>query len=230
MTAHQPWDAAIAGLAAWHTQADRAAAHSALSFLEPELRRCLPSDLGSAFRPEEREDLLADFLRKLLERPLPDAIEHPRAYLTRAFRNHSISALRARQKHAVAVSLTWDVPDDGPGTGALADSADDREERASLWSHLDTLPIADRVALKLVHAPTHLTGPEQDWLAERSGLTPVTLNTRLATIHTAHDAMELFEPPDDTHATDRRRRMERFRRRRARALTKLREAWTGEAP
>lgn len=178
MTVDDPWHDAIAGLQAWHTSRDRAAAHRAISFLEPEMRRCLPADLGGAFRPEEREDLLADFLRKLIERPLPSTVEHPRAYLRSAFRNQCISSLRARQKRQPAVSLTWDVPDDGPSAAALADEAEERRARSTVWSHLDALPIPDRVALRLVHTPTGLSPTERAWLAERSTLGPDVLETR----------------------------------------------------
>jgi len=88
--------------------------------------------------------------------------------------------------------------------------------------------MADRVALKLDHSPEWLTDEEIRWLSKRAGLGISDLwkainEANNTAANKMHALTRLFDPCEDdaNDPESRRKRMERFRRRRARAREKL---------
>ena len=98
------------------------------------------------------------------------------------------------------------------------------ERGRQLRAALQRLEIADRIVLKLDHAPELLEDDEVRWLADRAGMEPATIWQAVTSAEDVHDLTRVFDPQDDNPSDpqDRRKRMERFRRRRARARDKLR--------
>jgi RNA polymerase sigma factor (sigma-70 family) len=217
------WQKAVADLALWHTERARPAARSALTFIEAELRLAVPPLVRRTWPAEQLDDVLREFLTRLLDRPLPDDIDDPRHYLVRAFRNRCIDQHRAQQRRqevAFPEPSTWEPPDPSP---TASEHLQAQERARALQAALDSLSVADRVAMKLVDAPEWLDDVELAWLSERAG---VSLDAVLSAVRVARDVFaltELFDPATPGGADDRRQRMERFRRRRGRARDKLRE-------
>lgn len=217
-----PWHNALADLAAWHSTRDRSAARSALTFIEPELRLAIPPLVRRTWPEEQVEDALREFLARLLERPLPENIDDPRRYILRSFGNRCIDLHRARQRRnevAVAEGSGWEPVEPGPDASQRMDQ---EEQAAALREAIGSLPIADRVALKLVDAPEWLDPVELAWLVQRSGRDPDALRRAIIAAEDSFALTELFDPPTPGQPDDRRLRMERFRRRRGRARDRLR--------
>lgn len=222
-----PWRIALAELVAWDTTRDRSAARSALTFIEPELRLTIPPIVRRTWPEEQVEDALRDFLARLLERPLPENINDPRRYILRSFRNRCIDLHRARQRRNEVVGAEdsgWEPVEPGPDASQRIHQ---EEQAAALREALASLPIADRVALKLVDAPEWLDGGELAWLSVQSGLQPGPLWAAIQAAGDVYDLTLLFDPPAQGEGDDHRLRMERFRRRRGRARDKLRVKLTG---
>jgi DNA-directed RNA polymerase specialized sigma24 family protein len=220
------WDAIGDELRRWHASGDREAGRSALAFLEPELRRMVPVLVRRTWPGDAIEDALRDFLVKVIEVPLPPGIDDLRRYLGRAFRNHCIDVHEARSRRRETpvddAAGGWESPsEDGvsPATLVL-----DAERGRHLRAALQRLEIADRIVLKLDHAPELLEDDEVRWLADRAGMEPATIRQAVTSAEDVHDLTRVFDPEDDNPSDpqDRRKRMERFRRRRARARDKLR--------
>lgn len=172
------------------------------------------------------EDALRDFLVKVIEVPLAPGIDDLRRYLGRAFRNHCIDVHEARSRRREApmddAASRWEPPSEdavSPATLVL-----DAERERHLRAALQRLEIADRIALKLDHAPELLEDEEVRWLAERAAMEPAAIRQAVASAKDVHDLSRVFDPDDDNPGDpqERRKRMERFRRRRARARDKLR--------
>lgn len=216
------WVQLMADLSAWHTHGDRGAARAAVSFLEPELRLAIPPLVRRTWPVETVEDALREFIARLLERPLSGDIREPRRYLFRAFRNSCIDlhrALQRRDETPMDAIPGWEPTQETPDVEAALER---RAEATRVRVALDALPVADRVALKLVDAPEWLDSGELGWLADRSGLPPAQMATRVEKSRDVFALTELFDPRVPGEPDDRRKRMERFRRRRARARAKLR--------
>lgn len=220
------WDAIGDKLRRWHASGDREAGRSALAFLEPALRRMVPVLVRRTWPGDAIEDALRDFLVKVIEVPLPPGIDDLRRYLGRAFRNHCIDVHEARSRRREAQvddgAGRWEPPSEdavSPATFVL-----DAERGRRLRAALQRLEIADRIALKLDHAPELLEDDEVRWLAERAAMEPAAIRQAVASAKDVHDLSRVFDPDDDNPGDpqDRRKRMERFRRRRARARDKLR--------
>lgn len=227
VTTSDPWRQAVTDLAAWHTERRATAARSALAFIESELRLAIPPLVRRTWPEELVEDALREFLTRLLEHPLPNAIDDPRRYLIRSFRNRCIDLHRAQQRrHEVATSEQpgWEPPEPGP---TAAERLEEQEQSTALRDALKSLPIADRVAVKLVDAPEWLDAVEFAWLVQRSGETPEAVRRAITAADEVFALTELFDPPVPGQPDDRRLRMERFRRRRGRARERLRSILQG---
>jgi DNA-directed RNA polymerase specialized sigma24 family protein len=221
------WDQALIDLRRWHASRDRIAARAALSFLEPELRLAIPPVVRRTWPEEGIEDALRDFMSRLLERPLPDDIGDSRRYILRSFRNRCIDLHRARQRRkevVVSEESGWEPVEPGP---TAAERIDQEEQAVALRTALASLPVADRVALKLVDAPEWLDDVELAWLSVQSGVQPGPLWAAIQAADDVYELTLLFDPPDQSERDDRRLRMERFRRRRGRARDNLRAKITG---
>ncbi len=213
------WQEAFRDLAAWHTHQDHAAANRALSTIESWLRTRIPPAARSRWSHDEIDDAIQGFLERLLNKPLPDNIDDPRAYLGRAWRNWCISRQRGRKtdKHA-----PWDE-DRAPETTRQAPDIQQRLARAS--EALETLSIKDRVVIKLVDLPWALSWKELTWLGQRSGRSATEVRDAVMGTFDKLELSLIFDPgPPPTTPKERRDRLERFRRRRSRAREKLKAA------
>ncbi|MFH1465080.1 MAG: hypothetical protein ABIO70_11910 [Pseudomonadota bacterium] len=223
-----PWTAALDALRAWHTHRDHASARRAIAFLEPELRLAVPALVQRTWPPELVKDTLREFLAALLEAPLPATIEHPERYLVRAFRNRCIDVHRARQRRREVPLEPFHMPEDAAAPSQTAEDELLRRARAMRVSQaLSRLSMADRVALELVDAPEWLTEAEMRWLAARGHGDVALVRHAVQQARNIHALTLIFDPPQADEPGDRRQRMERFRRRRARAREKLRDLLTG---
>lgn len=225
-TATESWESASQKLRQWHESRDRDAARSALSFIESELRLMVPVLVRRTWSHETLEDGLRDFLLKMIESPLPDGIRDLRRYLARAFRNHCIDLHEARGRRSEIpideLPGSWEaVPDEG---ASLVSLALQEEQRRHIQAAVLRLETADRIVLKLEHAPEWLDDDELLWLASRAATTVAAVRAAVTSADDMHALTRVFDPADDDpdDAEVRRKRMERFRRRRARAREKLR--------
>ncbi|MDP2270499.1 MAG: hypothetical protein Q8K32_07170 [Archangium sp.] len=220
------WETLEAELRRWHESRDRVAGRAALTFLEAELRLMVPLQVRRTWPEDLVEDALRDFLLKLVDVPLPPGIENPRRYLARAFRNHCIDLHEARRRRReVSVEdgpAGWDPPADG--SESPTEIALQGERARQLHAALRQLVIADRIVLKLDHAPELLDDDEVRWLAARTEMDAAAIRQAVASSEDMHAITRIFDPGDDDPDDPeiRRKRMERFRRRRARARQKLR--------
>lgn len=216
------WQRVLDDLSRWHTRRDATSARHALSFLEPELRLAIPPIVRRKWPKEQVEDVLRELLTMLLERPLPAGISDPRGYLLQTFRNRCVDLHRAQQRHERAQfkdKAGWDLPAAPPHADARLERED---SRATIQAALLKLSVSDRVALKLCDAPEWLDEVEIRWLANKVGVTPDVVLTMLDVATDVFTLTEIFDPPPQGAPDDRRQRMERFRKRRARAREKLR--------
>ncbi len=218
-----PWSDLLDDLEDWHAQSDRASATRALKFLEVELRLRFPPAARRRWPQEQLDDALQGFLTRLLQRPLPTAARSkPAPYLIRSFKNWCIDVERGRKRSAAE---PWE--DDAPAE-STSDDHEARERLAQLSKAVDKLGIEDRVALKMADAPAMLTWEELGWLAKRSGLAEEEVRDRVLACPPVFELTMIFDPgPEPKTTKGRRDRMERFRKRRARARQRLRELMGG---
>lgn len=224
------WDNTVDLLAQWHERRHPEVGRAVLRFIESELRLMTPALVVRSWPDDLVEDALRDFLARLVERPLPGDITDLRVYLQRAFRNHCIDRYRVRaSKREISLDASageWEETDQSSASPLHAVLRD--QQRARVHAALARLSIVDRVVLKLEFAAEWLDEDEVTWLAERTARTPSEVREAIAAADHAADNMHaltrIFDPgadsPDDPEV--RRTRMERFRRRRARAREKLR--------
>lgn len=213
------WQEALRDLAAWHTHQDHTAAHRALSTIESWLRTRIPPAARARWSHDEIDDAIQGFLERLLNKPLPDDIDAPRAYLGRSFRNWCISRQRGRKSDRHA---PWDE-DRAQETTNQAPAIKQQLARAA--EELQNLSMKDRVVIKLVDLPWALTRNELTWLGQRSGRSAVETRDIVLNTHDKLTLSLLFDPgPPPTTHKERRDRLERFRRRRSRAREKLKAA------
>lgn len=220
------WETLGAGLRRWHDSGDRDALRAALVFLEPQLWLMVPGVVKRTWPGDLVEDAIHAFLTRLIEVPLPPGIDNLPGYLSRAFRNHCIDQYEARRRRKES------SVEGGPGGWEPSTQHDEspaevalRRERAErLHLVLQQLEIADRVVLKLEHAPEWLDSEEMGWLAGRLALDEAKVWEGILAAEDMHALTRIFDPGDDDPEDPalRRKRMERFRRRRARAREKLR--------
>ena len=218
-----PWEKAISDLAIWHTYRSATAARASIAFIESELRLSVPPLVRRTWPAEDVDDALREFLTRLLERPLPSEIDDPKRYVVRAFRNRCIDLHRAQQRHREAVegqAFEWTA--ESAVEGRVASRLEEQQRADAVQIAVHQLPPADRIALKLVDAPEWLDATEIEWLANRLGIGASDVRGRLSAADGIHSLTEIFDPPVPGEQDDRRLRMERFRRRRARAREKLR--------
>jgi len=216
------WNLAIRELRTWQPGDRRDHLGPAIAFLETELRLTIPPLVRRTWPPEFIDDTLREFLLGLLESPPSASIEHPRSYVIRSFRNCCIDVHRARQRRR-------EVPHEPHhGAGDQADSATTPErelrqrDRAEWVARaLARLSIADRVSLKLVDAPEWLTEEEVQWLVGRGNADGQRVRIAIQRARSSYDLTLIFDPPRGGDPGNRRRRLERFRRRRDRARKKL---------
>ena len=220
------WEMAGAALRRWHESGDREAGRAVFSFLEAELRLMVPGLVRRTWPEDLVEDAIHSLLTRLVEIPLPRDIDNLPGYLSRAFHNHCIDLYEARRRRMESSveggPSGWEPParhDESPAEVAARRERADRLHRA-----LQRLEIADRVVLKLEHAPEWLDGEEVGWLAGRQALDQAEMWEAILAAEDMHTLTRVFDPGDDDpdDSALRRKRMERFRRRRARAREKLR--------
>jgi len=222
------WETVEASLRRWHAASDRDALRAALVFLEPQLRLLVPAMVRQSWPADLVEDALHSFLLKLAEVPLPGGIDHPKSYLARALRNHCIDTHQARTRRRES-SLEGAPAGWAPATDerdSPVESLDRRQQAERLHAALGKLAVADRIVLKLVHAPEWLDGEEVNWLGQRLAMDRESVRRAVAAAAgDTHALTRIFDPGDDDpeDLAARRLRMERFRRRRARAREKLRD-------
>lgn len=94
---------------------------------------------------------------------------------------------------------------------------------------LDSLPIDDRVAVKLVHAVEWLTPSEMAWLAGRLRIERDDVPTAITAAGDRYELTKIFDPGDDspTDLRARRQRLDRFLKRVDRALDRVRASLGG---
>jgi RNA polymerase sigma factor (sigma-70 family) len=220
------WENARALLLRWHDERRSEVGRSVLRFIESELRLMTPALVRRSWPEDLIEDALRDFLVRIVESRLPDDITDLRAYLRRAFSNHCIDCFRARARKREtsfeATEAEWERPAEqalSPLDGLLR-----HEQRVRVLGALARLSPSDRVVLKLELAPEWLTEAEVSWLAERTGSAVSNVREAIDAAKDMHALTRIFDPDDDGPDDPdlRRIRMERFRRRRARAREKLR--------
>jgi DNA-directed RNA polymerase specialized sigma24 family protein len=222
------WDDVVGALARWHESRDRASARSALVFLEQEFWLMVPPLVRRTLPPDQLEDGLRALLLALLEKPISaERISSPKAYFRKMLSNHFVDLQRARQRRRetpiqVGGQLLHEEVSEEQSPALVASH---REELRQVESAMRQLSVADRVALKLEHGPDWLTGDELAWLEERTGLGPSELWQSIAAADDMQALSRIIDPGDDDPADpgQRRHRMERFRKRRARALARLHE-------
>jgi len=173
------------------------------------------------------DEALRSFIFKLLKKPLPDNIDNFAGYISRAFRNHCFDMHKARRsKKTISVE---DTPDGWEPVDKITPSALvvalQRERSKKLHTAISKLDIADRIVLKLANAPEWLDEKEVLWLADRSNMTITEARLALSEADDMYAMSRVFDPGDDDpkDKAKRRTRMERFRKRRARARKKLRD-------
>ena len=213
------WARALSDLEAWHESGDRMAAQRALVHIEAFLRLRVPPVARRRWSSEQLDDVLQGFLERLLNKPLPPPIEKPAPYLSRAFKRWCIDRERGRKAdryepwdEATPVQTTHQAP-----------AASERLDRVA--AALETLRMEDRVVLKMVDVPHALTWEELDWLGRRLRFSAEEVRDRLLSFPDKLGLTLVFDPgtpPQDPK--ERRDRLERFRRRRSRARTRLRQA------
>lgn len=227
MTEHEPisWDNLLEGLGLWHQQRDETLGRAVFAFLECELRWMTPPIARRLWSEEDLEDALHDFLLRLLKKPLQGSVREPKAYLRRMFHNHHTRRHKTEQRGASAEDeVDWWDEQEASGLSPLAQTLRD-EQREQLSIQFAKLQITDRVVFKLAGAPYWLSDDEVEWLAQRSGLSVADVRE---TIRTAGGDMytlsKIYNPGDDDpeDSTQRRTRMETFRKQRARARDRLR--------
>lgn len=227
------WQDIADGLRRWHERRDRAAARTVLEFLEPELRLKVPAIVRRRWPPDLVEDALRGFLLKVIERPLNSALSDPKAFFVASFRNHCIDLHMAHSRrpesHAVDASALADLA--GPPEDSPAEALVRTERETKVRDALNRLGMADRVVLKLEHAAEWLADREFAWLANRATCPVEEVRRRLLDANDVHALSRIFDPGDDDPADPaaRRLRMERFRRRRARARDRLWALLRGDA-
>ena len=219
-----PWASALTDLVSWRERGDRTAARRALTFLEPQFRARVPARARRRLGTAVIDDGLQSFLEKLLRVRLDPTAAYPRAYLIRSFKNHFVDLEEAQAR--LPSAFLPDLPEQEsplPDPESLLRSAQDCER---LRRALASLSTPDRVALKLADAPEWITDDEMAWLADETGRSVAQVEALIGSVDSPFDAMEAFEPSDREELEgSRRHRMERFRRRRARAREKLRTAF-----
>lgn len=195
-------------------------------FIETELRLMMPALVRRRWPKDLIEDALQILLVKLIKEPLPNEVDDLRAYLRRAYRNHCIDRYRARaRKRETSIEVAsgeWPHPNEVATSPLYAILRDER--RTQVHAVLARLSLDDRVVLKLEFAPEWLVEAEIAELAKHMASTPAEVRAAIDVACDMHALTRIFDPgeddPDDPVA--RRKRMERFRRRRARAREKLR--------
>jgi DNA-directed RNA polymerase specialized sigma24 family protein len=200
----------------------------AIAFIESELRLAIPPLVRRTWPEELVNDTLSEFISSLIEKPPPATVEHPRSYIVRSFCNRCIDVHRAQQRRREIPLEPHHMQAIPAGESPSPEDELHRQARASMVARaLAGLPVADRVALKLVDAPEWLTEAEVSWLAARRHTEVQQVHAEIQLARNVHALTLIFDPLQPDQSDDRRQRMERFRRRRARAREKLRELLTG---
>ena len=221
----QRWLSALDDLASWHTDRDRRAAERALGFLEKELRRRIPRRVRGRWPPEEIEEALQGVLMRFLQREIPEnGRQNPAAYVTKIFRNWCLDIERGRTRRATEPLTDAHAAQAAtPAVGAAG------LELSRLAAALADMPVEDRVVLKLAAAPATLTWGELTWLGSRTGESAEAVRDAVFACREVYDLTLIFDPgPPPENTKERRKRMERFRKRRERARSKLRDALDGD--
>lgn len=219
------WETLQTELQRWHESRDRAAGRAALAFLEVELRLMVPALVRRTWPEDLVEDALRAFLLKLIKKPLPPDIQKRRNYVAQAFRYHCIDCFEARRRQENSVgseTAPWEpLTESSPSPESIVLQAErDQELRGALGK----LDIADRIVLKLDDAPELLDDEELGWMGARLGLDNAAVLKEVMSAEGIYAITHVFDPGDDVPGDSgaRRKRMERFRRRRARAREKMR--------
>lgn len=218
-----PWSSSLESLQRWHAASDREALVVALRFLSGALPGLLSPRLARRLGDETVRDIVQQFLLDLQARPLPSTPEHPRTYLGRALQNRALSLLR--RKGAVPGIA---VPDDPPLEHSLP--AQERQVAArQVLRALQSLPMEDRVALKLSETPEFLDDDELDWLASRAGIPREEVRARGLRAKRTEERVRIFEGVTEPFAeSEVGRAVDRFHKRVSRARQKLLERIGGE--
>ncbi len=223
------WHRALHDLVAWHDRRDRERAEVALRFLEPRLRHFMPPAARRRWPTQQTEEAIQAFLERLLARPLPDAaFNAPAAYLRKSFQHWCIDIQRQRKREPTE---PWEDEDHDHGDDVDYETRQAaRAEVRRTMDALGTLEIPDRVAIKLVDAPSQFDDDELAWLCERTQRTREDILAEVLACPDVYDLTMIFDPgPEPRNKKERRDRMERFRKRRARARERLRTKLGGDA-
>jgi DNA-directed RNA polymerase specialized sigma24 family protein len=218
------WDVAADSLRLWHVTRDGAAVQTAFEFVESELRQMVPASVRRRWPEDLVEEALRSFLLRLLDQPLPEDIGNLRGYLRRAFRNHCIDLYRAQNRRREMpldqAPAGWDLPEDDESPEAVLKVRTHAQDVERALRQLET---ADRIVLVLEYVPASLSDQDIAWLSDRLGKAPPEVRSLIAAASDMHEFTRIFDPGDDDPEDPkvRRKRMERFRRRRARAREKL---------
>lgn len=218
------WGSCLRDLATWHGRGSAAALSRALVFAEQEVRLATPPVVRDRLGPEGVDEAVQEFLERLMRRPLPDGVRDPAAFVATSWRNHALTALRTKRRREARVRpadvavVTATVE---PQALGRLEAADDRR---LLRSALGRLRPDDRLVLKLEHAPEWLDREELEALAERGRTSVPEVVSILKGSPGSFELSVLFDPPTPGEPPAMRRtRLERFRKRRNRALARLRE-------
>lgn len=219
------WENAGAMLRRWHSTRERQVGRAVFGFIETELRLMIPPSFRRSWGEDRVEDVLRDFLKKLVKRPLPEHLDNLRSYLSSGIRRQCIDAYR-KDNRRPEEPIEDDAMDEDSRDSGLSSPLQltlRNEQHAKVHAALVRLEVADRVALKLEHGPEWLDEAEIAWLGARAALDTVRVRAAIAAAATTYDLTQIFDPEADDPADPEahRKRMERFRRRRSRALEKL---------
>ena len=229
------WENALDMLIQWKKNNDKKIERELFSFIDIELQLMIPAQVRRAWSPDDIKDTLQDFVIKLIDKPLTGDIKDLRSFLHRSLRNFCIDSHRARgrKKEASLYTLSNAALSDAAlsevceqaAPSTPLDTMTHQEDQTRYLTALHQLSIADRVALKLTLAPEWLTAEEVEWLAQRGQTTASEVRASIQKADTdIYQISKIFDPGDDDpdDLDERRLRMERFRRRRSRALERLR--------
>ncbi len=225
MSGSGEWIDCYAGLVRWRVAGDRHAAEEALRFLEPQLRVRVPLWVREGLGQAAVDALVQSFLEKMLAVSLPQTVESPRGYLIRAFQNHARSEVRSlRRRKEVPEqdlpALSAAVEPDGPI------EVERSRSRVLLLAALERLSVEDRIILKLQIVPEWISPQDLLWLSGRTGASPAEISHRIICAEGSYELSLVFEPSTGRAGSkkDRSRRLDRFRKRKDRALERLRTA------
>lgn len=207
------------------------------AFLHEKLSRMVPLKVGEA----GRADVVQVFLRSLLEKKretFAPNVDNAQAWFRTGLKRKAIDIHRKLMRTPEGFLETND-PDESESTEAwlanivfalepsrescVEQEALARENARRIEDAMAQIKVPSRTILRLLLAPENLSDTESDWLSEQMGADVEVVRKRA--LEAAGDARAcsfLVDPPVVGEEDDSRKRLERFRKRRARARDELR--------